>query len=171
MNQFKLLLNQVHLFIRQAYPVLLATLMIVSCHEDKQPVPVEEKAAIEKAIRGSIGWAKEKDFPLLYSIIAPDSSYLEIDPEDRIVKGIDEFRKAEKFWASPDFRAIRYEISDLRIDLSGCGDVAWFFCRLNDINEWKGQPASWLNTRWTGVLVKRAGKWILVQSHFSFPAK
>jgi hypothetical protein len=46
--------------------------------------------------------------------------------------------------------------------------VAWFYCILDDVNEWKGQPASWMNTRWTGVLEKRKEKWVIVQMHFSF---
>jgi len=46
--------------------------------------------------------------------------------------------------------------------------VAWWYCMLDDINEWDGQPASWENTRWTGVLEKREGKWVIVQMHFSF---
>jgi ketosteroid isomerase-like protein len=130
-----------------------------------------DRAAVEQAIRGSIGWAKDKDFKLLYSIISNDSDYIEVDPEDRVVKGFNEFRKAEKFWGSPDFKAIRYELRELDIQLSQSGEVAWFFCRLDDINEWKGQEASWLNVRWTGVLEKRKGNWVLVQSHFSYPER
>jgi len=75
----------------------------------------------------------------------------------------------EKTWSSPDFKAISHEIKDLRINLSRTGDVAWFYCVLDDINEWKGEPASWLNVRWTGVLEKRDGKWVIVQMHFSNP--
>jgi ketosteroid isomerase-like protein len=127
-----------------------------------------EKPAIERTIRASIGWAKEKDFTLLYAVIANDSSYLEVDPGKRIVNGFDEFRKAEKFWGSPDFKAVRYEIRDLKINISRSGDVAWYYCVLDDVNEWKGKPASWLNTRWTGVLEKREGIWVIVQMHFSF---
>ncbi|MFN8208713.1 MAG: nuclear transport factor 2 family protein [Bacteroidales bacterium] len=130
-----------------------------------------DRDAVEKSIRGSIGWAKDKDFKLLYSIIANDSGYIEVDPEDRVVKGFNEFRKAEKFWGSPDFKAIRYELRELDIRLSRSGEVAWFFCRLDDINEWKGQEANWLNVRWTGVLEKRDGHWVLVQSHFSYPER
>lgn len=127
-----------------------------------------EKANIEKAIHASIGWAKDKDFKLLYSVIANDSNYIEVDPGNRIVKGIEQFKKAEKFWGSPDFKAVRYDIRDLKISLSQKGDIAWFYCVLDDVNEWKGQPASWMNTRWTGVLEKRDGKWVIVQMHFSF---
>jgi hypothetical protein len=28
--------------------------------------------------------------------------------------------------------------------------------------------ASWENTRWTGVVEKRDGRWVIVQQHFSF---
>ena len=127
-----------------------------------------EKALVEKAIHASIGWAKNKDFKLLYSVIANDSDYVEVDPGARIIKGFEQFKRAEKIWGSPDFKAVRYEIRDLKISLSRSGDVAWFYCVLDDVNEWKGAPASWMNTRWTGVLEKREGKWTIVQMHFSF---
>jgi len=66
---------------------------------------------------------------------------------------------------------VRYEIRDLKINFSKSGDVAWFFCVLDDINEWKGQPANWENTRWTGVLEKIDGSWRIVQQHFSFASQ
>lgn len=131
----------------------------------------DEMAAIEQSIRDCIGWAKTKDFKLLYGVIADDADFLEVYPDGAVVKGIDEFRKAEAFWSHPDFKAVRYEIRDLRIKLSRSGEVAWFFCLLDDINEWKGQPASWENARWTGVLEKRDGRWVMAQQHFSFASK
>jgi ketosteroid isomerase-like protein len=127
-----------------------------------------ERAKIEQAIRASIGWAKEKDFNLLHSVIANDSDYVSVNPNKRVVMGYEEFRKAEKFWGSPDFKAVRYEIRDLKIGISKSGDVAWYYCVLDDVNEWKGKPANWMNTRWTGVLEKRDAKWVIVQMHFSF---
>jgi ketosteroid isomerase-like protein len=119
----------------------------------------------------SIGWAKNKDFQLLYNTIANDSNYIEVDPGPGLIRGIDEFRKNEAFWSSPDFKAIRYNIRDLVINLSDSGDVALFYCMLDDINEWKGQPASWEDTRWTGVLEKRDGRWQIFQMHFSFASR
>jgi ketosteroid isomerase-like protein len=128
----------------------------------------QEKKDIAEAIHASIGWAKNKDFKLLYSVIANDSAYLEVSPGKRITRGFAEFKKGEKFWGSPDFKAVRYDIRDLQISVSRSGDVAWFYCVLDDVNEWKGQPANWMNTRWTGVLEKREGRWVIVQMHFSF---
>jgi ketosteroid isomerase-like protein len=131
----------------------------------------DELGRIEQSIRDCIGWAKTKDFRLLYGVIANDPDFLEVHPDGAVVKGFEDFKKAEKFWGSPDFKAVRYEIRDLKIKLSKSGDVAWFFCVLDDINEWKGQPANWENTRWTGVLEKRDGRWVMAQQHFSFAAK
>jgi len=151
--------------------ILLLLLCAYSCQLKKDD-PVtrikDEKIEIEKIIRNSIEWAQNKDTALLYSIIAKDSGYLEVDPENRVVKGITNFRKAEKFWLDPRFKAVRCEIWDLKITLSQDGTVAWFYCMLNDMNEWDGQPANWENTRWTGVLEKRNRKWRIVQQHFSF---
>jgi hypothetical protein len=83
------------------------------------------------------------------------------------VKSFAEFKKQEAIWMSPAFRAIRHEIRDARINLARSGSVAWFYCVLDDVNEWEGRPASWINTRWTGVLEKRDGRWVIVQMHFS----
>jgi len=145
---------------------------LVSCQRANTAFNREaEELRVEKAIHNSIGWAKTKDINLLYSIIANDTNYLEVHPTDRVVKGFRDFKKAEAFWMSPDFKAVRYEISELKINFSRSGDVAWFFCRLDDMNEWKGQPANWENTRWTGVLEKRDTAWIMVQMHFSFASQ
>lgn len=147
---------------------LLLTGFACSNQREQKPVSTSEKVVIEQTIRNCIGWAKTKDLDLLYSSIACDSSFLEVHPVNRVVKGINEFKKSEAFWMSPDFKAVRYEIRDLHINISQSGEVAWWFCMLDDINEWKGQPANWENTRWTGVLERRNGTWVIVQQHFSF---
>jgi ketosteroid isomerase-like protein len=144
-------------------------LLLLSCQIETNTINMAaEKLIVEKAIHSSIGWAKNKDIHLLYSVIANDTNYIEVDPNDRVVKGFQAFKKAEDFWMSPDFKAIRYEIRDLQLNFSQSGTVAWFFCILDDINEWQGQPANWENTRWTGVLEKRNNNWVIVQMHFSF---
>lgn len=153
-------------------PLLFLAALAAAPGGQENAVSVEdEPARVERAIRACIGWAGDKDFGLLYSVIADDPDFLEVHPDGAVVKGIEEFKKSEAVFRSPDFKAIRYEIRDLRIKLSRSGDIAWFFCILDDINEWKGRPANWENTRWTGVLEKRGGGWVMVQQHFSFAAK
>jgi len=145
---------------------------LLSCNLKKEN-PIQsnesEKQVVEETIKNSIGWAvNNKDTSILYSTIAKDENFLEVHPNNRVVIGFTEFKKAEKFWLDPRFKAIKTEISDIRVNLSQDRTVAWFYCMLNDMNEWDGQPANWENTRWTGVLEKREGKWRIVQQHFSF---
>jgi len=150
----------------------ILTLVLAACGETgSRSNPEEDKILVEQAINNSIGWARTKDLNLLYSVIANDTGFLEVHPEGKVVRGISEFKKAEAFWMSPDFRAVRYEIRDLNINISESGTVAWWFCILDDINEWKGEPANWEDTRWTGVMEKRDGRWQIVQQHFSFASE
>lgn len=128
-----------------------------------------ELAEIARVVDSCIGWVKEKDQALLFSCVAHDPNYVSVHPSKRVVRGFKQFKANISFFMSPDFRYVRHEISDLAINLSKSGDVAWFYCVLDDMNEWKGKPANWEDTRWTGVLEKREGKWVIVQQHFSFP--
>ena len=130
-----------------------------------------ERPLVENAIHNSIGWAKNKELDILYGVIANDQNYIEVDPNNRIIHGFQDFKKAEDFWMNDDFKAISYDIKDLKINFSKTGEIAWFFCMLDDINTWKGQPANWENTRWTGVLEKRNDNWTIVQMHFSFASE
>ena len=138
--------------------------------QKNKAVPTEEDyRAVEQTIHNVFGWAVEKDFDLFFNTIADDSDFISVTPYDRVKFGVDAVRADTGFWASPDFKTIRHELKDLKIKFSQSGDVAWFFCYLDDINEWKGQPANWENIRWTGVVEKRDGRWRVVQQHFSWP--
>ncbi len=148
---------------------VLIVWLLVPSNAASQEMSSERERVVE-TIHASIGWAKNKDFRLLYSVIANDSNYVEVSPGKRVVRGFEQFKSGEKFWGSPDFKALRYEVRDLIIHFSRSRDVAWFYGVLDDVNEWKGKPASWMNTRWTGVLEKSDGRWIIVQMHFSFPS-
>ena len=154
--------------------VLLLSIITFSCQQSNTASIFnneEEKAIVQSAIQNTIAWAKEKDTTLLYSIIADDKNYLEVHPSNRVVVGIEKFREAENFWLDERFKHVSFETWDMHITLSQDGKVAWYYCILNDINEWDGQSASWENTRWTGVLEKREGSWRMVQMHFSYPSE
>jgi len=157
---------------------ILITLIIIiafsSCH-DKAVEQVfnddKEIQLVKQTMDNIFIWAVTKDFDLFYGSIANDSDFINVTPYERVKFGFNEVRKDSGFWGNPNFKAIRHELRDLHINFSENKEVAWFFCYLDDINEWKGQPASWENARWTGVLEKRNGKWIVVQQHFSFASE
>ena len=127
-----------------------------------------EKKIVAETISSVIGWAKDKDLDKFFSSIANDEDYVSVTPSARIIKRFEDVKQNVPFWMSPDFQYVRHELKDLEITFSRGGDVAWFFCVLDDINTYKGEPASWENARWTGVVEKRDGKWVIVSQHFSF---
>jgi hypothetical protein len=147
---------------------LLLTILFCSNEPQKSDI---KKAEIEKVIDASIGWAMTKNIDLLYSSVAQDSSFFIYHPDSKsTIIGFEAFTKLSPFWMSPDFKSNHYKIWDLRINLSQSGDVGWYSCMLEDCSEFKGEPGCWEDTRWTGVLEKRDGKWVIVQMHFSFAA-
>jgi hypothetical protein len=128
-----------------------------------------ERAAVARVIRDNIGWAANKDKKLLFSCFAHDPELFWFSPrDDGTVHGFQALvALTENFFMLDDFKAIRYEIRDLTINFSRSREVAWFHARLDDFNEWRGQPANWDDIRWTGILEKRDGRWVIVQMHFS----
>lgn len=127
-----------------------------------------DRAEIARVISSVIGWAKDKNLDLFYGSIAQDDDFISVTPGKLIVKRFEDVKQNLPFWMSPDFTYVHHELKELEIHFARCGEVAWFFCILDDINTFKGQPASWENARWTGTVEKRDGKWVVVQQHFSF---
>ena len=134
-----------------------------------KPNTESEIATIKEVIANSIGWAGTKDKDLLYRCFAHDDELFYFSPrDDGTIHGFEAFtRLTEDLFMPDDFKAIRFEVRDLHVELSRSGDVAWYHARLDDYNEWQGQPANWEDVRWTGVLEKRDGRWVIVQMHFS----
>jgi ketosteroid isomerase-like protein len=127
-----------------------------------------EKREIARVVNSVIGWAKDKDLDLFFGSIANDEDYVSVTPGQRVIKRFEAVKQNVPFWMSPEFKYVRHELKDLEIKLARCGTVAWFYCVLDDINTYKGEPASWENARWTGVVEKRDGRWVVVSQHFSF---
>ncbi len=141
-----------------------------SCSTQDMPGQDAEKAEIARVIETSITWALTKDREALLNSVAHDASFFIFHPDSAsTIVGYDSFQKlVDDFFMHEDFKATGSEIKDLRVNLSRSGDVAWYSALLDDFGEWKGKPTSWVNARWTGVLEKREGRWVIVQMHFSF---
>jgi len=131
----------------------------------------QDRTEIERTIHTMIGWALTKDTEALFSSVAQDDDFFIYHPDSKsTIRGYAAFRAlGERVWLRPEFRATDYAIRDLRIGLAELGNAAWFSCMLDDHAEWNGQPTGWDDCRWTGVLEKRGGRWLVVQMHFSFP--
>ena len=128
-----------------------------------------QRQLIEQTVRDSIAWALTKDRARLESIIAHDEDYFSFHPSGlEGVHGYAEFERGFELWMDPRFEATRTEVRNFRCHLSQSGEVAWFSAILDDCYTWDGRPGCWKDTRWTGVLEKRDGRWQIVQMHFSF---
>ena len=128
----------------------------------------KEKAAVAKVIQDSIRWALTKDRALQESTMAHDEDLLVIWTDSKsAVSGWTEYAKLYDGWMSPRFKATLTEVRDLQVHLSRSGDVAWYSATLDDLGEWDGKPVGHRDIRWTGVLERRDGKWVVVQMHGS----
>jgi ketosteroid isomerase-like protein len=128
-----------------------------------------EKQAIAKAVDAGIGWFATKDFDLLFRTMADDPDLFFFSPDSKgTIHGIEAFRKQSAIWRDPGSKYLSHAVRDLRIHLHGSGEVAWFSAILDDCGEYGGQKGCWKDTRWTGVLEKRDGRWVIMQQHFSF---
>ena len=151
--------------------ILLLIGTIIGCNAMKSEIDIEaEKAQIAEVIKNSIAWAVNKDKELSYSCFSHDEDLFFFNPDDAgTMRGFKAFTElTESFFMHEDFKAISSDVRELEIVISQSGDAAWYHARLDDYNEWKGQSANWEDIRWTGVLEKLDGKWVIVQMHFSF---
>lgn len=127
-----------------------------------------DREQIAAVIEDSVAWFKTKNFDRLFEIFPEDPNLFLFQPSSRsTVVGGKAFRENSALWRDPGNVYLRHEIRDLRINLSASGTVAWWSAILDDCGSYGGQEVCWKDCRWTGVVEKRSGKWVIVQSHFS----
>ncbi len=129
----------------------------------------DEKPTIAKVVRDSIMWALTKDVAMQQDTMAHDEDFFIIwTGSTHITSGWKEHEKSFETWLDPKFKAVRTEVRDLQIHLSRSGDVAWYSATLDDVVSWDGKVGRFgEGLRWTGVLEKRDGRWVIVQMHAS----
>jgi len=129
----------------------------------------QEKAAVRQVAYTFVGWALDnKNVEALKASLSHDDGFFMFQPDSgSTIKGYQAFTKLIPGWLSPDFKATRTELREVKVDISKSGDTAWFSSILDDCGEFKGKPGCWNDCRYTGVLEKREGRWVIVQAHFS----
>ena len=114
------------------------------------------------------GW-ETQDLAIISNVYAHDSDMIVFgtDLAERFVGWEDLEKSLKKMFAS--FNDVTYKISNRTIKIENDGDVAWF-TEIQDIKlKVEEEDIELKNGRNTGVLEKRDGKWVIVQSHFSLP--
>jgi sugar lactone lactonase YvrE/ketosteroid isomerase-like protein len=130
----------------------------------------KEKAAVIKAAYTFPGWAVDnKNLEAMKAVVSQGEDFFMFMPNSKdTTKGYKELTNFFPGWMDPDFRAIRTEIRDVVVGFSPAMDAAWFSCLLEDCTEYKGVAGCWKDSRYSAALAKREGRWVVVQSHFSF---
>lgn len=70
------------------------------------------------------------------------------------------------------FKGLKYykaDIYDLTINFSESGMVAWYFHKLDAEIKSGNNIVNWEGARFTGVLQKIDGQWVMAQTHVSIP--
>jgi len=132
------------------------------------PDKIKAESEIKRVLHDAFGWALTKDRALFESVFANDDDFFTFYPDSKsTVRGWSQFEKFLDRWM--DARNIEkgFEIRDLRVVVSRKGDTAWFSAIVDDEGEFDGRPWSAKDVRWTGVLERRRGRWVICQQHMS----
>ncbi len=130
-----------------------------------------EETAIATAVDDGIGWFKTKDFDLLFRVHSAGEDLFMYQPRSTdTVRSGEEFRRFAEVFRKPGFTYLRHQVKDLRIHRARLENVAWFSALLDDCALIDGKEGCWTNARWTGVLAKHQGQWVIVNGHLSFTA-
>lgn len=129
---------------------------------------MKDEKTIRRTLSDSFGWALTKDRALFESIFSNTDDFFTFYPDSKsTVVGWSQFTRFLDQWMDPRNKAKGYDIRDLRVVISNSGDVAWFSAVVDDEGELDGKPWGAKDIRWTGVLERRGGKWVIVQQHMS----
>lgn len=150
-------------------PGLLILFMFTSCNCPKtQEVDIEnERQAIKLVLDKYRNANENQDINMIEEIWCPNETIVSIGTErgERLV-GFSEIRSVvhRQF---ETFSETYITPANQIIQISEDGKTAWFSQEMNYNFILEGTPYSFKNLRYSGVLIKKEGKWKLVQTHMS----
>lgn len=153
--------------------ILILFTMIAGCKENKNSSvdPKSELPRIQSVLTQYIIANEDQDFGLIRRIWATDDNIIMIgtDSDERLV-GWDNIKRAIQHQFK-EFRDTYITVSDQIIRINKTGNTASFSELLNYNFIYKDEAKSFTGMRFTGVLEKIDGAWLLVQGHLSIPAE
>jgi ketosteroid isomerase-like protein len=156
---------------RLLIPVLL--IGMIGCEPQKEKCPEvdfdKELSEIRSVIEQFELARESEDFATIERIWAPDDDIVLFGSEgDEQLVGFEAIKKAmvRQF---DELENILISIRDQKIKINKTGTTAWFSQILNYNFIYQDENMSFEGIRFTGVLEKRDGHWVLVQGHLSVP--
>ena len=142
-------------------------LSIISCNPKSNFEA--EKTQVKAVVDNFATFWEKEDTTILSAIFDHDPEMVNYGAEPKEVFVGWKALKDSLVEILPAFDQTKVTVKNQVIQISASRDVAWF----SEIMDWdllyKGQPAHLPNQRLTGVLVKKDGKWVIVQFHNSVP--
>ena len=149
---------------------LVVALLAVSACAKKVDIEAEE-AQVQSVLEQVVQANESEDMALMAKITAQDGDIVQFGSAEgyRLV-GWEAFKKAmEQQFA--DIEKMKISVRDQVITVHHSGSVAWF-SEIMDLNcLMQDKPVSLEGVRYTGVMEKRDGSWVIVQGHLSVPVK
>jgi len=150
------------LFVGLALCVLIAVAPSTMAGKADPQIEKEVKEFLDRHAKAY----ESKDIAGIMALIAPDEDVIFIDADsEKPVIGPAEIKAAyEREFSQIKSATLKYTSTWI----GGKGDAAWFSAQC-EVSVDIGDEKITLPAHWSGVLEKRDGKWLLVQSHLSFP--
>jgi uncharacterized protein (TIGR02246 family) len=149
--------------------------LFLSCRCQQETAVQVDLEKEESAVRATINqlWQSWEtgDINLISELIAhdPDIVIFGTDAAERWV-GYEEFRTAaEQQFAAME--SVQISAYDEVFKIHNSGDVAWCSSIADIAGVSMGEDFEMAGLRFTAVLEKRDGKWMIVQAHFSVPVE
>ena len=148
--------------------VLLVVTAFCSTNGCTQTVNInDEKAKVKLVVDEFYKTFETKDMNLLSNIVAHDSNMVNYGiNSDLVFVGWNALRDSMAKMFSV-MKTTKMAIRNQVINVDPSGNVAWFSEMCDMDLEYDGHPMQINNQRYTGVLQKRNGKWLIVQFHHS----
>ena len=149
--------------------------LFLSCRCQQEAVVQVDLEKEESAARATMNqlWQswETRDINLTSEVMAhdPDMVIFGTDATERWV-GYEEFRTAvEQQFAAME--SVQISASDEVFKIHNSGEVAWCSSIVDITGVSMGEDFEMAGLRFTAVLEKRDGKWVIVQAHFSVPVE
>lgn len=151
--------------------LLAMFLMIFPSCKDKECVDIDnEKECIELVLEKYVIANEDQKIDLAEEIWADDDDIVAFGTgSDEKLVGWKNIKKTiQKQFDT--FTDTYISVMDQKINVNSTGNTAWFSEIINYNFIRDSIPLSYEGIRYTGVLEKRDGKWVIVQSHMSIPS-
>jgi hypothetical protein len=149
---------------------LVVALLAVSACAKKVDLEAEE-AQVQSVLAQVVQANESEDMALMAKITAQDEDIVQFGSAyDHRFVGWEAFKEAmEKQFAGVE--KMKVSVRDQVITVHDSGSVAWF-SEIMDLDFlMQDKPVSIKGLRYTGVMEKRDGDWVIVQGHLSLPVK